>query len=133
MPQMPGTFRHPNAPSRAEQSRASDQARGSARDRGYTPAWDRASIGFIKAHPICPACKAAGLIVAAEVTDHVIPHKGDRALFWDRANWQPCCRWHHDVVKQILERLFASGSASSADLWLTSPVALAIAARERVL
>jgi len=23
--------------------------------------------------------------------DHVRPHKGDPALFWDHGNWQPMC------------------------------------------
>lgn len=131
MPSMPTTFRAPWMPSRAEVARATDQARGSARERGYTPAWDRASAAFLLAHPICPACEAAGLIVAAEVTDHVIPHKGDRALFWSRTNWQPACRWHHDAVKQRLEQLYAAGKIGPAELVLTSAYALAVAVQMR--
>ncbi|WP_300009715.1 hypothetical protein [uncultured Roseobacter sp.] len=49
------------------------------------------------------------------------------ALFWDRDNWQACCRWHHDVVKQRLEHDFDNGRAVEADLKLTSPRALALA------
>jgi 5-methylcytosine-specific restriction protein A len=30
-------------------------------------------------------------VTAATVVDHVIPHKGDKALFWDESNWQPMC------------------------------------------
>jgi 5-methylcytosine-specific restriction protein A len=31
--------------------------------------------------------------VVATQTDHVRPHRGDRALFWDReGNWQSLCR-----------------------------------------
>ena len=59
-------------------------------------------------------------ITATEVTDHVIPHKGDQALFWDHDNWQPACGWHHDVVKQRLEALFEQGKATRADLRLDS-------------
>ena len=29
---------------------------------------------------------------AAAVVDHVIPHLDDKALFWDRNNWQPLCK-----------------------------------------
>lgn len=25
------------------------------------------------------------------VVDHVVAHKGDMRLFWDRSNWQPLC------------------------------------------
>lgn len=32
----------------------------------------------------------------ASIVDHIIPHKGDKQLFWDRDNWQPLCKKHHD-------------------------------------
>ncbi len=60
------------------------------------------------------------MVEPATVVDHVVPHKGDADLFWDRDNWQPCCKWHHDVVKQALERQFASGSIGRTALRLTS-------------
>jgi 5-methylcytosine-specific restriction endonuclease McrA len=41
---------------------------------------------------------------AATVVDHIIPHKGDRKLFWSRANWQPLCVSCHSSRKQRLER-----------------------------
>lgn len=34
--------------------------------------------------------------MAATVVDHIIPHKGDQYLFWDRSNWQPLCKLCHD-------------------------------------
>jgi 5-methylcytosine-specific restriction protein A len=108
-----------------------DARRGSARARGYTAAWDRASLAFRRERPLCLGCEAVGLVVVCEVVDHVIPHKGDEVLFWDRARWQPSCRWHHDVVKQILEQLYAHGTATEADLWLNSAKAIAITNRER--
>ncbi len=37
--------------------------------------------------------------------------------------WQPCCRWHHDVVKKRLELMFDSGEIGVADLWLDSRAA----------
>jgi 5-methylcytosine-specific restriction endonuclease McrA len=49
-------------------------------------------------------CEQAGVLTAAEVVDHIKPHKGDRALFWDQANWQPLCKLHHDATKQAHER-----------------------------
>ena len=30
------------------------------------------------------------------VIDHIIPHRGDPILFWDRSNWQPLCKDCHD-------------------------------------
>ena len=28
--------------------------------------------------------------------DHIIPHRGDPELFWDRSNWQALCKNCHD-------------------------------------
>lgn len=127
MPTMPKTFRSPHVPDRKERGREYEQRRGSARERGYTSKWDKASKGFLRRNPICKACEAAGVICASEVTDHIVPHRRDSALFWDRSNWQACCRWHHDVVKQRLERDYEQGRAVAADLDLSSPKALALA------
>ena len=41
-------------------------------------------------------CAAEDNTVAATVVDHIIPHKGNRKLFWDMNNWQPLCKFHHD-------------------------------------
>lgn len=68
----------------------------SANDRGYTYKWQQASKGFLKKHPLCAMCEAKGIIKAAQVVDHIKPHKGDQTLFWDRKNWQPLCKQCHD-------------------------------------
>ena len=42
--------------------------------------------------PVMSRCHAEGRIVAATQTDHVVPHKGNQALFWDSEhNWQSLC------------------------------------------
>lgn len=76
--------------------------------------------------PLCVGCQAIGLIVAADLVDHVEPHKGDTAKFWDTGKWQSSCRWHHDVVKQRLELMWMRGEITAADLWLDSAVAIRI-------
>jgi 5-methylcytosine-specific restriction enzyme A len=42
-------------------------------------------------------CEKTGRIEAANVVDHIIPHRGDMELFWDADNWQSLCRAHHDA------------------------------------
>lgn len=69
-----------------------DKARGSAASRGYDRRWRKAREGFLAKYPIC-ACGCGGL---ATVVDHIKPHKGDKKLFWDRANWQPMTKVCHD-------------------------------------
>jgi 5-methylcytosine-specific restriction protein A len=97
--------------------------RPSARQRGYTPAWDRAASAYKAQHPLCLGCSAVGRAEPTTVVDHIIPHKGDQALFWDQANWQPACAWHHDSIKAQLEHLYATGRATVDDLRLDSPKA----------
>lgn len=73
-------------------------------DRLYGRAWQAARKAFLTAHPLCVYCERMGKVVAASVVDHVTPHKGDLALFWDRGNWQALCKPCHDSIKQREER-----------------------------
>ncbi|MBO4169685.1 HNH endonuclease [Cereibacter azotoformans] len=69
---------------------AAEARRPSANERGYTGKWAKARAEFLRLHPRC-ACGAT-----ATVVDHVVPHKGDQKLFWQRSNWQPMCKPCHD-------------------------------------
>jgi 5-methylcytosine-specific restriction protein A len=42
-----------------------------------------------------------GKVVGATVVDHIIPHKGDMGLFWDKANWQSLCKPCHDSKTRL--------------------------------
>ncbi|MEK4492972.1 HNH endonuclease [Paenibacillus sp. FSL L8-0493] len=42
-------------------------------------------------------CTKAGKVEAATVVDHIVPHKGDKELFWQRDNWQALCKACHDT------------------------------------
>lgn len=68
----------------------------SADRRGYNAAWRKASKQFLAAHPLCGECRLNGRLVKATVVDHVIPHRGDKELFWDRSNWRALCKRCHD-------------------------------------
>lgn len=71
--------------------------------RGYTYAWQKASKAFLRERPLCAFCDREGRVTAATLVDHIEPHRGDMALFWDRSNWQPLCTPCHSSVKQIEE------------------------------
>lgn len=66
--------------------------------RLYGRRWKAASKAFLDARPLCECdgCRAAGRVTAAEVVDHVVPHRGDEALFWDGSNWRPMAKRCHD-------------------------------------
>lgn len=131
MPSSPKRFRPKGQPTRVQQLKVYDDRRSSASGRGYTHRWSKAARTFRARHPLCLGCEAAGLVEAAVLVDHVEPHKGDSAKFWNTSMWQSSCKWHHDVVKQRLELMFDRGQATVADLWLNSPVALKVAAKLR--
>jgi|WetSurSiteA1Bulk_404760.scaffolds.fasta_scaffold03041_4 5-methylcytosine-specific restriction enzyme A len=81
---------------RIQERRELDRQRGSATARGYGSKWRKASKEFLSQHPLCTKCYAMGILRSATVVDHVVPHKGDFKLFWDRTNWQPLCKRCHD-------------------------------------
>lgn len=100
--------------------------RASSRKRGYSWQWEQATAAFKRTHPLCLGCQAIGVIEATTCVDHVVPHKGSEQLFWDPANWQPACDWHHNAVKQKLERLWRIRMISTPELRLDSSRAIKI-------
>lgn len=72
-----------------------DARRPSARARGYDTAWDKARKSFLERNPRCCFCGAP-----ATVVDHKVPHRGDRARFWDKSQWQGLCAPCHSGAKQ---------------------------------
>lgn len=81
---------------KAHRQHSADRQRGNAAERGYDYRWRQARGMFLREHPLCVACLAEGKYTAATVVDHILPHRGNKALFWDVTNWQPLCKRHHD-------------------------------------
>lgn len=77
--------------------------------RGYGYKWQKAREGWLHSHPLCIYCERTGRVTAGSVVDHIVAHRGDMALFWDRTNWLTLCKPCHDSVKQAEE----AGSARS--------------------
>jgi len=80
-------------------ARQYDKDRGTASQRGYDARWRRASKLYLAEHPLCALCakETPPVIRAAVLVDHIIPHRGDYALFWDESNWQSSCKECHDI------------------------------------
>ena len=79
---------------------AFDKKRPSARQRGYDAEWVRESKIFLAAYPSCVRCGGPATLV-----HHAVPHKGDKALFWDRRKWRSYCTPCHSGAAQSHERL----------------------------
>ena len=103
--------------------------RSKTAERGYSSRWRTARAGFL-ARPenqFCVKCRARGLLNPGTmridgsletnprriglVVDHIVPHRGDQRLFWDRSNWQPLCHDDHDIIKQREEQGRVTGGS----------------------
>lgn len=75
----------------------SADGRGSSSQRLYGARWRRESGLFLLEHPFCtdPYKRHGDILVLADEVDHIIPHKGDLTLFWDKDNWQGLCKPDH--------------------------------------
>jgi 5-methylcytosine-specific restriction endonuclease McrA/shikimate kinase len=101
---------------RVQRRARQETPRGNRHQRGYTNTWVRASKAFLAKYPLCRRCSEKGVVQVAQVTDHISPHKGDMALFWDETNWQPLCKRCHDF-KTARE----DGPAQVRPEWLKKP------------
>lgn len=81
----PAMFRRPRPP-RIDH-------RASARERGYTAAWERLRKAYLNQHPLCVQCGAGGTDV-----DHILPLRdgGDNR----EANLQTLCHVCHSRKSQ---------------------------------
>lgn len=85
----------------------------SAHARGYGREWQAARLEFLAANPLCIHCQESGRVQASRVVDHIVPHCGDRRLFWDRDNWQALCIACHNGWKQRIDHAMKYGRDAS--------------------
>lgn len=102
----------------ADSKRAFDLKRPSASQRGYDSRWTKARASYLAKNPIC---SREGCSEPATVLDHVIPHRGDQDLFWNKGNWVGLCAHHHNSIKQIEERRISTEYQSRAHPFLPKP------------
>lgn len=76
--------------------------------------WQRTSKAFLAAHPFC-ACGAP-----SEVTDHIVPHKGDPGRFWDQSNWQALCKRCHDAKTAVEDGGFGNPAKGGGGKYMRS-------------
>lgn len=78
--------------------------RSNASKRGYGSRWRSSRDRFLKANPLCLYCLKEDRMIKASVVDHVVPHRGDKILFWDETNWQALCEHHHNKKTRIQDQ-----------------------------
>ena len=58
----------------------------------------------LRIEPLCRMCRQIGETTPADTVDHVVAHRGDRALAFDPANLQSLCKTCHDTHAQRRDR-----------------------------
>ncbi|HWY14417.1 MAG TPA: hypothetical protein VNX86_04665 [Rhizomicrobium sp.] len=94
MPESPPTFR--------PHDRASDVR--PVERRLYDARWRKARALHLADQPLCEYCALEDRLTAASLVDHLYPHNGNVALFWDTTYWLSCCTGCHNGMKQSIER-----------------------------
>lgn len=59
----------------------------------YNSKWDKARKEFLVVNMYCVKCGKP-----ADTVHHVIEHKGDWKLFWDKSNWVAICSSCHSRI-----------------------------------
>jgi len=68
----------------------------------YGSKWQKARWYYLRKHPLCEECLRNDITTPLidkkyqGVVDHIVPHKGNVKLFWDRNNWQSLCTSCHN-------------------------------------
>ena len=72
--------------------------RPTSAQRGYGWRWQKLAKAYLRTHPFAVDIFNCfeGRVYPAEVVDHIVPHKGDMALFWDVNNLQGLRKEDHD-------------------------------------
>jgi 5-methylcytosine-specific restriction protein A len=60
----------------AAHAKAVEAARGTSQERGYGADWRKRRNEHLAREPLCRACDARGLVVAATDVDHIVPRRG---------------------------------------------------------
>lgn len=81
-----------------ERGRRADHNRDDTVRRLYrTERWRELRAWQLRREPFCAECEASGFHnIIAEVVDHITPHRGNPALFFDPDNLQSLCKSCHD-------------------------------------
>jgi 5-methylcytosine-specific restriction protein A len=97
MPTRPKTFRPAGVPEPQERRRQFDKVRTETQEwrKWYcSKRWTERRKYILSRNPRCMDCGKLFGIEALEL-DHIIPHRGDKVLFWDKANLQVLCKSCH--------------------------------------
>jgi hypothetical protein len=80
-------------------------------DWSRSPVWKAIRRRRLAQEPKCRICAADGKSIAASHVDHVVPHEGNKSLFFSYANTQSLCPRHHRLHQQQMKRRDRNGES----------------------
>jgi len=83
---------------RRENDRRYNQQRGTAKERGYTPQWEKVRKIKLQLTPLCERCESMGKIVPATMVHHKIAIAAGGAPL-DLENLVSCCNPCHEFYE----------------------------------
>jgi 5-methylcytosine-specific restriction protein A len=83
-----------------DKHRKQEGPRPTANSRGYGARWQKERLAFIYqqfalGNVRCADCECLFFSDKGIEVDHIVPHRGNQQLFWDRTNWQMLCHECH--------------------------------------
>ena len=87
--------RHVRAPTEAQTGKPLPKR--SSTELGYGYKWQVLRAWWLRHNPLCVRCREKGLVTEATEVDHILPHKGNKEMFWDRENLQSLCKKCHSM------------------------------------
>ena len=102
-------FCEQHAPSAA---RTAEYIRSDPRLSNLTPSnarFRRERHAYLATHAVCNMCRRE----AASILDHITPHRGVPALFWNQRNWQGLCVRCHGI--KTAREVWGRGNAPASD------------------
>lgn len=78
----------------------------------HSARWRKIRAAQLIAEPFCRNCASIGVRQRAEDVDHIIPHRGNKELFYDSGNLQSLCHSCHSR-KTMAERSQVSPPAEN--------------------
>ena len=91
------TFGERHARAHTDEKTGKPLPKRSSTELGYGYKWQVLRAWWLRHNPLCVMCKARGVVTEATEIDHIIPHKGDKTLFWARDNLQALCKKCHST------------------------------------
>lgn len=64
--------------------------------------WRAKRAAQLAKEPLCRFCKAEGRVTEAVIADHIVPHRGNKQLFWF-GELQSLCAFCHSSTKHRME------------------------------